>query len=102
MQYAKQGIRANSIALGLMNTPLIHQQIAGQYPSTEDMVRARAAMSPTGKMGDTWNIANAAVFLASDDAKFISSVVLRRWLAARVDGLNRDAVSARPQDRELS
>ena len=76
LQYAKQGIRANCIAPGLMNTPLIHQQIAGQYPSTEDMIRARDAMSPTGKMGDAWDIANAAVFLASDDARFVNGVVL--------------------------
>ena len=76
LQYAKQGIRANSIAPGLMNTPLIHQQIAGQYPSTEDMVRARDAMSPTGRMGEGWDIAHAAVFLASDDARFINGVVL--------------------------
>ncbi len=76
LQYAKQGIRANSIAPGLMNTPMVHQQIAAQYPSIDDMVRARDAMSPTGKMGDAWDIAHAAVFLASDDAKFINGVVL--------------------------
>lgn len=76
LQYAKQGIRANSIAPGLMNTPLIHQQIAGQYASTDAMIRARDAMSPTGKMGDAWDIAHAAVFLASDDAGFINGVVL--------------------------
>ena len=76
LQYAKQGIRANSIAPGLMNTPMVHQQIAGQYASIQDMVRARDAMSPTGRMGDAWDIAHAAVFLASDDAKFINGVVL--------------------------
>lgn len=76
LQYAKQGIRANSIAPGLMNTPMVHQQIASQYPSIDDMVRARDAMSPTGKMGDGWDIAHAAVFLASDEAKFINGIVL--------------------------
>ncbi len=76
LQYAKQGIRANSIAPGLMNTPMVHQQIASQYPSIDAMVRARDAMSPTGKMGDGWDIAHAAVFLASDDAKFINGIVL--------------------------
>ena len=76
LQYAKQGIRANSIAPGLMNTPMVHQQIAGQYPSVDAMVSARDAMSPTGKMGDGWDIAHAAVFLASDDAKFINGIVL--------------------------
>ena len=76
LQYAKQGIRANAIAPGLMNTPMVHKQIAGQYASTEAMVKARDAMSPTGTMGDAWDIAHAAVFLASDDAKFINGVVL--------------------------
>ena len=76
LQYARQGIRANAIAPGLMNTPMVHKQIAGQYASTEAMVKARDAMSPTGKMGDAWDIAHAAVFLASDDAKFINGVVL--------------------------
>ena len=76
LQYASQGIRANSIAAGLMNTPMVHQQIAAQYPSVDAMVRARDAMSPTGKMGDAWDIAHAAVFLASDDAKFINGIVL--------------------------
>jgi NAD(P)-dependent dehydrogenase (short-subunit alcohol dehydrogenase family) len=76
LQYAKQGIRCNAIAPGLMNTPLIHSQIAGQYASTEEMIRARDAMSPTGRMGDAWDIARAAVFLASDEAKFINGVLL--------------------------
>jgi NAD(P)-dependent dehydrogenase (short-subunit alcohol dehydrogenase family) len=76
LQYAKQGIRCNAIAPGLMNTPLIHQQIAGQYASPEEMCRARDAMSPTGKMGDGWDVAHAAVFLASDEAKFVNGVVL--------------------------
>lgn len=76
LQYAKQGIRCNAIAPGLMNTPLIHQQIAGQYASAEEMIAARDAMSPTGKMGTAWDIARAAVFLASDEAAFINGVVL--------------------------
>ncbi len=75
-QYARQGIRSNTICPGLMNTPLIHQQIASQYPSTEAMIEARDAMSPTGKMGEGWDIARAAVFLASDEAGFINGVVL--------------------------
>jgi NAD(P)-dependent dehydrogenase (short-subunit alcohol dehydrogenase family) len=76
LQYAKHGIRANTIAPGLMNTPLIHQQIAAQYSSTEAMIAARDAMSPTGKMGDGWDVAHAAVFLASDEARFINGIVL--------------------------
>jgi NAD(P)-dependent dehydrogenase (short-subunit alcohol dehydrogenase family) len=76
LQYAREGLRANVIAPGLMDTPLIHQQITGQYTSTEDMLRARHEASPTGRMGTGWDIANAAVFLASDEASYINAVVL--------------------------
>ncbi len=76
MQYAAQGIRANAIMPGMMNTPLIHQQIAGQYASAADMVRAREAACPMGRMGTGWDVAHAAVFLASDEASYITGVCL--------------------------
>jgi NAD(P)-dependent dehydrogenase (short-subunit alcohol dehydrogenase family) len=76
MQYAKQGIRANCIMPGLIDTPLIYKQISSQYASVEEMVAARDAQVPMGKMGTAWDIANAAVFLASDEAKFITGVCL--------------------------
>jgi NAD(P)-dependent dehydrogenase (short-subunit alcohol dehydrogenase family) len=59
-----------------MDTPLIHQQIAGQYADRDAMIRARDEASPTGKMGSAWDVANAAVFLASDDAAYINAVCL--------------------------
>jgi NAD(P)-dependent dehydrogenase (short-subunit alcohol dehydrogenase family) len=76
MQYARQGIRANCIMPGLIDTPMIYKQISAQYPSVEEMVAARDALVPMGKMGTAWDIANAAVFLASDEAKFITGVCL--------------------------
>ena len=76
MQYAGNGIRANAIMPGLMNTPLIHQQIAGQYRDDEAMVQARDAACPMGRMGTAWDVANAAVFLASDEASYITGVCL--------------------------
>jgi NAD(P)-dependent dehydrogenase (short-subunit alcohol dehydrogenase family) len=76
MQYARQGIRANCIMPGLIDTPMIYRQISAQYPSVEEMVAARDALVPMGKMGTAWDIANAAVFLASDEAKFITGVCL--------------------------
>ncbi len=76
--YAAKGIRANSILPGAMNTPLIHvqHQMADHYGGIEEMVKARDAMTPTGKMGDAWDVANAAVFLASDEAKYLNGVIL--------------------------
>jgi NAD(P)-dependent dehydrogenase (short-subunit alcohol dehydrogenase family) len=76
MQYARQGIRANCIMPGLIDTPLIYRQISGQYASVEDMVAARNAAVPVGRMGTAWDIANAAVFLASDEAQFVTGVCL--------------------------
>lgn len=76
LQYAAKGIRVNAIMPGLMNTPLIHQQISGQYKTADEMVAARDALVPTGKMGTGWDIAKAALFLASDDANYITGVCL--------------------------
>jgi NAD(P)-dependent dehydrogenase (short-subunit alcohol dehydrogenase family) len=76
MQYARQGIRANCIMPGLIDTPMIYKQISGQYASPDEMVAARNAMVPLGTMGTAWDVAAAAVFLASDEAKFITGVCL--------------------------
>jgi len=76
LQYAKDGIRANAVMPGLMNTPLIHQQISGQYKDADDMVRARDAACPMGRMGTAWDVARAALFLASDEAAYITGVSL--------------------------
>lgn len=76
IQYAPQGIRANCVVPGLIDTPLIYNQISAQYASVDAMVAARNAALPGGKMGDAWDIAHAALFLASDEAKFINGVCL--------------------------
>ena len=76
IEYAARGIRANCILPGLMDTPHIYQQMSGHHADREAMVAARHAASPTGRMGDAWDIANAAVFLASDDAKYINGIEL--------------------------
>jgi NAD(P)-dependent dehydrogenase (short-subunit alcohol dehydrogenase family) len=76
LQYAAQGIRVNAIMPGLMDTPLIRQQIAGRYASVDDMVRERHAACPMGRMGTGWDVANAAAFLASDQAAYITGVCL--------------------------
>ena len=76
LQYARQGIRVNAIMPGLMNTPLIFQQISGQYVDAEAMARARHEATPMGRMGTAWDIAAAAVFLASDEANYITGVCL--------------------------
>jgi NAD(P)-dependent dehydrogenase (short-subunit alcohol dehydrogenase family) len=76
LQYARDGIRVNTIMPGLMNSPLIFQQISNQYADADEMVAARDAACPTGRLGTAWDIANAALFLASDDAAYITGVSL--------------------------
>ena len=76
IEYAARGIRANTILPGIMNTPHVYQNITGFYASVDEMVKARDSMSPTGKQGTGWDIAHAAVFLASDEAAYINGVVL--------------------------
>ncbi|WP_280416694.1 SDR family NAD(P)-dependent oxidoreductase [Nocardia carnea] len=73
---AAHGIRINAIMPGLIDSPLIYRQIAGQYTDADEMVAARHAMAPMRRMGTVWEIAAAARFLASDDASYITGVCL--------------------------
>ncbi len=72
LQYARHGIRVNAIMPGLIDTPMIYRQISSAYPSVEAMVEARNRICPMGRMGTAWDVAKAAVFLASDDAAYIT------------------------------
>jgi len=76
LQYAKQGIRVNAICPGLMDTPMIYNQITAAYGSQDEMIAKRHAACPTGRMGTGWDVANAALFLASDEADYINAVIL--------------------------
>lgn len=76
LQYAARGIRANTIAPGYIKTPLIYRQVDGSGERPEELVAARDALSPTGKMGSPFDVANAALFLASDEASYINGVCL--------------------------
>ena len=78
LQYARSGIRANSILPGMMNTPMVHaaEVIAAYGGSAEEMVRRRDEQCPMGCMGDAWDVAYAALFLASDEAKYITGTEL--------------------------
>ncbi|WP_102225278.1 SDR family NAD(P)-dependent oxidoreductase [Acidimangrovimonas sediminis] len=73
LQYAGQGIRANCVLPGLMDTPMIREPLAASYGAdVETMLAKRNAQSPTGKMGDAWDTAYAALFLASDEARYVN------------------------------
>ncbi|SVD71100.1 uncharacterized protein METZ01_LOCUS423954, partial [marine metagenome] len=78
LKYARQGLRANTICPGLMNTPLVASRIASQYGDgdTKQMIAERDAMCPSGKMGDAWDVAYASLYLASDEAKYVNGTEL--------------------------
>lgn len=77
LQYAAQGIRANCILPGLMDTPTIVKPLQAAYGGGfAEMMEKRNAQSPTGHMGVGWDVAYAALFLASDEAKYVNGVAL--------------------------
>ena len=75
---AKYGIRVNCIMPGLMDTPMAIEGISKARNMPKDRLREeRDAQVPLGaKMGTGWDIAYASLFLASDEAKFITGVLL--------------------------
>ena len=75
---ARHGIRANAIMPGLMNTPMaIEGLLEARDISREELIKSRDARVPLGgKMGSAWDVAYAALFLASDEARFITGVIL--------------------------
>jgi NAD(P)-dependent dehydrogenase (short-subunit alcohol dehydrogenase family) len=74
-QYAIDGIRANTIVPGLIDTPRIQKNVAKVFDANADMDntrRARDRQVPMGRMGTPWEVASVATFLASDDASYIT------------------------------
>jgi NAD(P)-dependent dehydrogenase (short-subunit alcohol dehydrogenase family) len=78
MGNARYGIRVNAIMPGLMYTPMAVKGLAqARGVPEEEVARQRDAQVPLGaRMGTAWDVAYAALFLASDEAKFITGVLL--------------------------
>jgi len=74
LEYARKGIRANVILPGVMDTPLIQEPLKADHsPAEIEKIREeRHQMIPIGRMGDPFELAKAAAFLASDDASYIT------------------------------
>ena len=79
IQNAGYGIRANAILPGLMNTPMaVDNRAKAWNQPREQVIAERDARVPLGnKMGSAWDVAQAALFLASEEAGFITGVALR-------------------------
>lgn len=79
VQYAPKNVRANCVCPGLMNTPLVHKALTTVYGEDGDiatLIRTRDAQCPMGHMGDAWDTAYAALYLASDEAKYVTGTAL--------------------------
>jgi NAD(P)-dependent dehydrogenase (short-subunit alcohol dehydrogenase family) len=71
--YAERGVRLNAVVPGLMATPYTVQMASRYADGDYDAFKAtRDAQVPMGRMGDAWDVANAAVFLVSDEARYIT------------------------------
>ncbi|MGE8602370.1 SDR family NAD(P)-dependent oxidoreductase [Bordetella trematum] len=79
-QYAPDRLRVNAIIPGLMKTPMVEQaaNLAQEYGEgdVQRMWRERDAQVPMGHMGDAWDVAHAALFLASDEARYVTGIEL--------------------------
>lgn len=71
--YADKGVRLNTVVPGLINTPLV-KMLADKYAGGdyEGYCKVRDQQVPMGRMGTAWDVANAALFLASDEAAYVT------------------------------
>jgi hypothetical protein len=89
VQYAARGIRVNTIVPGQLHTPMVEARLARQRSGgdIETLLKQRQKRIPLGIEGDGRDTANAALFLASDEARFITGteIVVDGGMTARCD-----------------
>ena len=80
VQYAADKVRVNAVLPGLMMTPMVEKSagLASSYADgdVEEMWRIRDAQVPMGHMGDAWDVAQAVLYLASDESKYVTGIEL--------------------------
>lgn len=89
LDYAEDGVRANVVVPGLMKTPRIEQHLVRNYGSFEGGLQQRGQLPPMARMGEPWDIAEAVLFLASDEAKYITGTLLPVDGGMHVQGVAR-------------
>jgi NAD(P)-dependent dehydrogenase (short-subunit alcohol dehydrogenase family) len=77
VQYAAKGIRANVIIPGFIDTPLMRVAVTEAHArDVDEVIKKRVAIIPIHRLGDAWDIAYTALFLASEEAKYITGTTL--------------------------
>jgi NAD(P)-dependent dehydrogenase (short-subunit alcohol dehydrogenase family) len=76
--FARHGIRCNTVVPGLMHTPLVEHRLVRQGGGNDAaaLIARRNARPPLGRMGSGWDVAHAVLFLASDEAGYITGAEL--------------------------
>lgn len=89
VQHAADGVRVNSVVPGQLHTPMVEARLAKQRAGgdVDALLASRVKRIPLGFMGDGRDTAGAALFLASDDARFITGteIVVDGGMTARCD-----------------
>jgi NAD(P)-dependent dehydrogenase (short-subunit alcohol dehydrogenase family) len=78
LRHAGDGVRCNTVIPGLIHTPLVEHRLAGQIGGGDaaNLIAERHAKVPMGHMGDAWDVANAILYLASDEARYVTAAEL--------------------------
>jgi len=89
VEFAPKGIRVNTVVPGQLHTPMVETRLAGQRMGgdVDALLASRVKRIPLGWMGDGRDTANAALFLASDEARFITGaeIVVDGGMSVRCD-----------------
>jgi NAD(P)-dependent dehydrogenase (short-subunit alcohol dehydrogenase family) len=89
VQYANKGIRVNTVVPGQLHTPMVEARLATQRAGgdVEKLLNSRVERIPQGFMGNGRDTANAALFLASDEARFVTGteIIVDGGMVARCD-----------------
>jgi NAD(P)-dependent dehydrogenase (short-subunit alcohol dehydrogenase family) len=89
VQYAGKGIRVNTVIPGQLHTPMVEARLARQRAGGDvaALLKERLARIPIGFMGDGRDTANAALFLASDEARFVTGteIIVDGGMSVRCD-----------------
>lgn len=89
VQYAARGIRVNTVIPGQLHTPMVEVRLAKQRAGgdVEALLKSRIARIPQGFMGDGRDTANAALYLASDEARFVTGteIIVDGGMSVRCD-----------------